>query len=64
MKPVFDGKPEADASLAAAASQYFEQIATDAGFEFMVGSGDERTLIMRDAQHEYVLEEVAEGAPN
>jgi CubicO group peptidase (beta-lactamase class C family) len=27
------------------------------GFEFVVGSGPGRTLIMRDAQHEYVFEE-------
>ena len=27
------------------------------GFEFVVGSGPERTLIMRDAQHEYIFEE-------
>ena len=27
------------------------------GFEFVVGSGSERTLIMRDAQHEYIFEE-------
>ena len=27
------------------------------GFEFVVGSGSERTLIMRDAQHEYVFKE-------
>jgi len=28
------------------------------GFEFVVGSGEERTLIMRDAQHEYVFDEM------
>jgi hypothetical protein len=28
-----------------------------AGFEFVVGSGDEPQLIMRDAQHEYVFSE-------
>jgi len=28
-----------------------------AGFEFVVGSGDEPQLIMRDAQHEYVFKE-------
>jgi hypothetical protein len=27
------------------------------GLEFIVGSGEERTLIMRDAQHEYVFAE-------
>ncbi len=27
------------------------------GFEFVVGSGDKRTLIVRDAQHEYVFTE-------
>jgi CubicO group peptidase (beta-lactamase class C family) len=27
------------------------------GFEFVVGSGDKRTLIVRDAQHEYVFAE-------
>ena len=31
-----------------------------AGFEFVVGPGDPRTLILRDAQHEYVFEELAE----
>jgi hypothetical protein len=29
----------------------------DSGFDFVVGSGPERTLIMRDAQHEYIFEE-------
>ena len=28
------------------------------GFEFVVGDGDQRTLVVRDAQHEYVFEEV------
>ena len=28
------------------------------GFEFVVGEGDQRTLVVRDAQHEYVFEEV------
>ena len=28
------------------------------GFDFVVGSGPERTLIMRDAQHEYIFEEL------
>ena len=27
------------------------------GFDFVVGSGPQRTLIMRDAQHEYIFEE-------
>ena len=27
------------------------------GFEFVVGSGEKRTLIVRDAQHEYVFAE-------
>ncbi len=27
------------------------------GFEFVVGSGAKRTLIVRDAQHEYVFKE-------
>ena len=26
------------------------------GFEFVVGSGEKRTLVLRDAQHEYVFE--------
>ncbi len=28
------------------------------GFEFVVGDGDQRTLVVRDAQHEYVFEEM------
>ena len=28
------------------------------GFEFVVGSGEKRTLVLRDAQHEYVFEEL------
>jgi len=28
-----------------------------AGSEFVVGSGPKRTLIVRDAQHEYVYDE-------
>ncbi len=28
------------------------------GFEFVVGDGEQRTLIVRDAQHEYVFEEM------
>jgi hypothetical protein len=32
------------------------------GFEFVVGSGAKRTLVTRDAQHEYVFEEVAAAA--
>ncbi len=31
------------------------------GLEFVVGSGEERTLIMRDAQHEYVFDALAPG---
>jgi hypothetical protein len=27
------------------------------GFEFVVGAGPKRTLMLRDAQHEYVFEE-------
>jgi hypothetical protein len=27
------------------------------GFEFVVGRGAKRTLVVRDAQHEYVFEE-------
>ena len=27
------------------------------GFEFVVGTGAKRTLVTRDAQHEYVFEE-------
>jgi hypothetical protein len=27
------------------------------GYEFVVGSGGKRTLIVRDAQHEYVFTE-------
>ncbi|HEY9508080.1 MAG TPA: hypothetical protein VIQ27_19170, partial [Gemmatimonadales bacterium] len=27
------------------------------GFEFVVGSGERRTLVTRDAQHEYVFTE-------
>jgi hypothetical protein len=26
------------------------------GFEFTVGAGEKRTLVIRDAQHEYVYE--------
>jgi CubicO group peptidase (beta-lactamase class C family) len=32
------------------------------GFEFVVGGGPKRTLVTRDAQHEYVFEEVAAAA--
>ena len=28
-----------------------------AGLEFVVGSGPNRTLVLRDAQHEYVFDE-------
>ena len=31
------------------------------GLEFVVGSGDEKTLIMRDAQHEYVFDALPPG---
>ena len=31
------------------------------GLEFVVGSGEEKTLIMRDAQHEYVFDALAPG---
>jgi hypothetical protein len=29
-----------------------------AGFEFVVGSGEKRSLVVRDAQHEYVFDEL------
>jgi hypothetical protein len=28
------------------------------GLEFVVGGGDEKTLVMRDAQHEYVFDAI------
>ena len=31
-----------------------------AGFEFVPGSGEKASLILRDAQHEYVFEEASE----
>ena len=31
-------------------------------FEFVVGKGGKRTLVVRDAQHEYVFREPIEGA--
>jgi hypothetical protein len=31
------------------------------GFEFVVGRGPKRTLITRDAQHEYVFQEQPAG---
>ncbi|HXT22664.1 MAG TPA: serine hydrolase domain-containing protein [Thermoanaerobaculia bacterium] len=34
-----------------------------AGFEFVVGGGDKRTLVTRDAQHEYVFAEALSPAP-
>jgi CubicO group peptidase (beta-lactamase class C family) len=124
LEVLFDGKPEADADVAAAAKSFFEQLAADrkllvvpadpgeagklaakyknaslgditvrkagvatvfdfgewksevasrknpdgsisfitiapgySGFEFVVGTGAKRTLVTRDAQHEYVFDE-------
>jgi CubicO group peptidase (beta-lactamase class C family) len=124
LEALFDGRPEADADLAASAKAFFEQMAADrkllavpapagdtgklaarygstalgeiavghlgaatvfdfgewksevasrhnpdgsvsflttspgvGGFEFVVGSGAKRTLVLRDAQHEYVFDE-------
>jgi CubicO group peptidase (beta-lactamase class C family) len=124
LEVLFDGRPEADADLAAGAKSFYEQLAADrkllvvpadaadagklaaryannalgdiavsrpgaatvfdfgewksevasrrnpdrsvsfitsapgiSGFEFVVGSGAKRTLILRDAQHEYVFDE-------
>jgi len=34
-----------------------------AGFEFVVGGGNARTLTVRDAQHEYVFSETGAPAP-
>ena len=124
LEALFDGRPEADADLAASAKTFFEQMAADrkllavpadardtvklgeryanialgeiavshvgaatvfdfgewksevasrhnpdgsvsfittspgvGGFEFVVGSGGKRTLVLRDAQHEYAFDE-------